>query len=223
LARAGVDTTDLALACSTALGPVMHRAAEVFREQSGVRLHVFAASPGLVHAQLQREVQIDLVAMGLREMEDLAVRKLLAPPPYTGPWRNRLVMAGRRGMALTTAMAGTVAVPDAGTAAGLDGPAILAQAGWRPGRRLGVVDTAEAAALLSAGAVTAALLYLSEVRADMLLAELAPVPQAASPDVQVAASVTAGARRPNPRAFLQFLATAFGRRMLAEGGLEELA
>ncbi len=218
-----VDTTDLALACASGLGPLMQRAAEAFREQIGVRLNVFPINPGLLLQQLQREVQIDLVMTRYADMEALSAKGLLAPPPYTGPWRDRLVIAARKGSTLQTALGGVVAVPDAGTAAGLDGPGILAKAGFRARSLIGVVDTAEAAAMLSAGTVNAALLYLSEVRTDMLLTEVAPVPEAVAPDLRVAASVTEGARRPNPQAFLQFLLTSYGRRMLVQNGLEELA
>lgn len=218
-----VDTTDLALACTTPLGPPMRRAAEAFRSLNGVRVSIFPIGPKLLLAQLQREVQIDLVVTRLADMQALAGLKLLADPPYSGPWRDRLVIAGRRGMSLAAALAGIVAVPDPGTAADLDGPAILGQMGLRTGRRLGVVDTAEGAAMLSANTVSAALLYLSEVRADMLLTELAPVPEPVAPDTRIAAAVTLGARRPDPQAFLQFLASASGRRLLGETGLEELS
>jgi ABC-type molybdate transport system substrate-binding protein len=221
--QAVVDTTDLALACAAPLGPVMRRAAEAFREVNGVRVHVFPIGAKLLAAQLRREVQIDLVATRLADMQELAEAQLLAGPPFTGPWRDRLVIAGRRGTALAVAMQGTVAVPDAGTACDIDGPQILGKLGMRPQRRVGVVDTTEAAAMLLANTANGALLYLSEVRAEMLLAELAPVPEAVGPDTRVALAIAAGARRPNPQGFVQFLGTNSGRRLLSEGGLEDLA
>lgn len=218
-----VDTTDLALACTVGLATVMQRAATQFRDMFAVRVHVFPIGPRLLVAQMTREVQIDLVAAGVPEMDELASRKLLVGPPYTGPWRDRLVLAARRGVRLETAVAGIVAVPDAGTAAGIDGKALLDGMALRIGRRLGVVDTAEAAALLSADQVTAALLYRSEVRADVMLSEIAVVPDAIAPDQRVAVAAVNGARRPKPEAFLQFLSSNAGRRMLMDAGLEELS
>lgn len=224
LARADeVDTTDLALACTTGLGALMRRAADQFRELNDVRVHVFPIGPALLVAQMQREVQIDLVAAGMEEMTTLAAQKLLVGPPFTGPWRDPLVIAARRGVPLAAATSGVIAMPDAGTAAGIDGTAILDGMRMRIGRRLGVVDTAEAAAMLAADQVTAAILYRSEVRADMLLDEVAAVPETLAPHNRVAAAVATGARRPRPRAFLEFLAGKVGRRLLADAGLEELS
>lgn len=218
-----VGTTDLALACTVGLAAVMQRAAAEFRDMFDVRVHVFPIGPRLLVAQMRREVQIDLVAAGLLELDELASQKLLVGPPYTGPWRDRLVIAARRGVRLETAVAGIIAVPDAGTAAGIDGKALLDGMALRVSRRLGVVDTAEGAALLSSDQVSAALMYRSEVRADMLLAEIAVVPDTIAPEQRVAVAAVMGARRPKPGAFLQFLSGNAGRRMLTDAGLEELS
>ena len=133
------------------------------------------------------------------------------------------MIAARRGITLQAAISGVIAMPDAGTAAGIDGTAILDGMGYRVARRLGVIDTKAAADLLAADQVSAALVYRSEVRANMLLAEVAIIPDGLAPETRVAAALATGARRPRPGAFLQFLAGNAGRRMLADAGLEDLA
>ena len=88
---------------------------------------------------------------------------------------------------------------------------------------LGAVDTDEVAVLLISGAAQAGLLHLTDVHADPRLEVIRAVPADIHPPIVYAASVTRGARRPDPQGMVAFLATSEATALLVESGLEAQA
>ena len=213
-------TTDLVLACDTTLGPAMTDAAKVFAGRSGVQIHVFPTSPGLILPQLAREVQNDIVVTQVDLLRNAVKAGLVEPGADRGHWRNRLVLAAATGHQPAALTDGAVASSDLTPASGLDGPAVLARLGLRPALAMGALDTHEVAFQLVTGAARVGLVYLTDVRADTRLAVLAPVADSAYPPIVYAAAVTRLARRPNPDAFVTFLASPEATALLARHGLE---
>lgn len=216
---AGITTTDLSLACDTALAHPMRRAAAAFRARAGVQVHVFPTAPALLLPQLQRQIQNDILVTGLDRMEEARRLGLLAPGVSTGPWRAPLVLAALRETTEAQARAGRLAVPDP-TPGRADGRPILAGMGLDPARAMGAIDTREVAFLLRSGAASAGLLHLSELRGEPKLRAIATVPAGLAPPLSSAAAVTTLARRPKPEAFIAFLATPEATALLAEAGME---
>lgn len=211
-------TTDLVVACDTALAPALLRAAAAYTTRSGVEIRLFPTSPGLIVPQLERDVQNDLVVTRLPILEAAAQVDRLASDARAGPWRNRLVLAAPRN---ATGSDGPIAVTDPSPASMLDGHAVLTRIGRHPSVVMGAVDTAGVVFLLTTGAARFGLVYMTDARANQLDV-VAPVPDDASPPVLVAAAVSRNAGRPNPGAFLAFLATPEAGKVLNAAGLENV-
>lgn len=216
---AAAVTTDLIVACDTTLGPALRAVGAAFTRQSGVRIRVFPAAPGLLLPQLAREVQNDILVTRRERLDAAAQAGLTGSGAGAGAWRNRLVLAGA-GIADDAALGRTVAVTDPSPAFDLDGVAILARAAIRPATLLGVFDTDSVVALVASGAADAGLLYLTDVKADTKLRVIRPIPDDAYTPMIYGAAVTILARRPDPAAFLRFLATSDALGVLTQAGLE---
>ncbi|MGY2051113.1 substrate-binding domain-containing protein [Methylobacterium sp. JK268] len=215
-----ITTTDLVLNCDTALGPVLTRAAEVFRAATGVQVRIFPTSPGLLVPQLVRKVQNDLLVTQEAVMAQAQAAGLIAGAA-AGPWRNRLVLAARRGAG--AAPGGRIAVSDPTPAADMDGPAILRAMGLGERTTIGVLDTDEVLFLLARGEAEAGLLHASDLAGRSDLEVVRRVPDEAAPPLAYRAAVTTLARRPAPGAFVDFLVSEKGRAILAAQGLEVTA
>ncbi|WP_018259493.1 substrate-binding domain-containing protein [Methylobacterium sp. WSM2598] len=216
-----VTTTDLVLNCDTALGPVLARAAERFRSVSGVTVRVFPTSPGLLVPQLARKVQNDLLVTQDGIVAQAAAAGLIDGAPV-GAWRNRLVVAARKGAA-ADALRGRIAVCDPTPAADMDGPGILRALQLGERSVVGVLDTDEVLDLVLRGEAEAGLLHASDLAQRPALEVIRPVPERVAPPITYRAAVTRLARRPNPRAFLDFLTSPAGSGALAAQGLETTA
>jgi molybdate transport system substrate-binding protein len=216
-APALADTTDLAVSCDTTLAPALRKVAAAYLARAGVRVHVFPTGPGLILPQLLRDIQNDIVMTQLELLDQAMQAGIVAPVAARGTWRNPLVIAGPRGASATDR---TFAASDPSPASDIDGSAILAALELQPARVLGAVDTDEVAFLLTSRAAQAGLLYMTDVRADPRLEVIRPVPADIHPPVTYAASVTRGARRPNPQALVAFFATSEATALLTESGLE---
>ena len=208
-------TTDLVVHCDTTLGPALEAIGDAYAARIGVRLRVFPTSPGLIVPQLRRQVQNDIVVTGLDGLEAARTLMLDGPRPR---WRNRLVVAaGRAGGP------GAFAVPDLPIGPGIDGAALLARAGIRPGPIQGVPDTEAAALLIGSGAAAAGLVLATDIRAHAGLTIAQPIADDLYPAILYGACVTTLTRRGDPHAFLAFLASPQAAALLAGHGLEVLA
>jgi len=223
LAMAGTATaatTDLALICDLALGRALRTAGQAFRASHGVRLHVFPTAPGLIVPQLARQVQIDLVATQSGFLQQAEQAGLLTAAPRAGIGSNAIVVA-ETSDAQGPTESGAVAVAELAGASGMEGAAIAAGLGIDKARIVSAIDTTEVAFLLTTGAARTGVLYLTDVRADPRLRVISAIKD--QPPAPCFSAVTKGARRPDPAAFIAFLATPQARQVLASAGLEQPA
>lgn len=221
---ARAETTDLVLNCDTALAAPMARAAEAFRAAHGVRVNVFPTPPGLILPQIARHIQNDLVMTRASAIRQAVTEETIAADaPRGGIWRNRLVIATRAGLPALDWTTARFAVTDATPGSEIDGPAIAGAMRADAGHVLGVIDTDEVAFLLLRGEAEAGLLHQSDIQAHPGLAVLQPVPETLAPPVLYAIAVTKLSRRPDPAAFIAFLAAAEGATLLQAAGLERVS
>lgn len=213
-----VTTTDLVLNCDTAAVPALAHAAERFHASAGVRVRIFPTSPGLLVPQLVRRVQNDLLVTQAPLLRAAAEAGLIAGEA-AGAWRNRFVLAAKRG-AGADALKGPVAVPDPTPAADVDGLAVIGALALGDVPIRGALDTDEVAFLIARGEVKAGLLHAADLPSRPGLEAIRHLPDSVAPPVVYRAAVTTLARRPNPRAFLDFLLSPEGRSALTAQGLE---
>ena len=219
-AAARAATTDLVVACDTPLARPLRAVAEAFAARSGVRVHVFRTPPGLILPQLERAVQNDIVICTLDRLSRAVEGGIVAvDAPRAGSWRNRLVLVARRETPVAAVDAGPVAVTDVSAATEFDGVAALATAGLFPQRIIGAIDTDEVLFLLATGGAASGLLHTSDLSPELQVVR--PLDDAAYPPLVYAAAVTKLARRPNPDAFIRFLAGDEATALLRAHGLEK--
>jgi hypothetical protein len=221
---ARAETTDLVVHCDPPLAYPLRDIAVAFYSRNGVQLRIFATAPNAIPAQLAREIQNDVVVTLPEILARIGASGQLADFPRSAQWRNRLVVAARRGSGRKPIEQDTLAAPDPVWGGGPDGPAVLAAAGLRPGRLVGTFDTDEARTMVLNGETTYALLHATELTKD--LEEVATsglsTPGFSTQRLAVAA-VTRSARRPNPDVLLRFLATAEAGDILRANQLEPVS
>jgi molybdate transport system substrate-binding protein len=215
---AQAETTDLILNCDPTLATPMAAAANLFAQRHGVLVNIFPTAPGLILPQIARHIQNDMVITRSSAIaEAITAESISADAPRGGQWRNRLVIAGRRGSVVAS---DRIAVTDPTPGSELDGPAIAQAMKLGQGGIRGVIDTDEVAYLLLRGEVDSGLLHMTDVQANPDLQVIAPVPQALSPSILYSIAVTKLSRRPHPEAFIAFLLSADGAAVLRSAGLE---
>jgi molybdate transport system substrate-binding protein len=215
---AQAETTDLILNCDPTLATPMAAAANLFAQRHGVLVNIFPTPPGLILPQIARHIQNDMVITRSSAIaEAITAETISADAPHGGQWRNRLVIAGRRGSAVAS---GRIAVTDPTPGSELDGPAIAQAMKLGQGGILGVIDTDEVAYLLLRGEVDSGLLHMTDVQAHPDLQVITPVPQSVSPPILYSIAVTKLSRRPHPEAFITFLLSPDGAAVLRRAGLE---
>ena len=214
---AAADTIDLSLACDTAFAPALRKVGAAYTAKTAARVFVFATGPGLILPQLERDTQNAIVATQIEILHQLQQARIIATVPTAPRWRNPLVIAG---LTATAPLDQTFAAPDPTPAFALDGPALVTKLGLKPAHLIGALNTGEVASLLQSGAAQAGLLHMTDVRAHPGLAVIRPVPPEIQPPPVYAAAVLGLASRPNPQAFVAFLATPEASALLTEAGLE---
>lgn len=215
-ATAIAATTDLVVHCDPPLAGPLRAVAAAFKRASGVDIRIFPTAPNGIPAQIEREIQNDMVMTQPAVLDRLRAAGHLSDLPASAPWRNRLVIAAVRGGQRKPFDQAICAAPDPGWGGGPDGPALLAALPQKPGRVLGTFSTEEARDLLAAGEADYALIHRTELTSSL---EIPPSPGQVGERLAIAA-VTRSTRRPNPDAFLRFLATAEAMAILKEAGLE---
>lgn len=215
-------TTDLVVSCDTTLARSLRAVATAFRQRSGVTVHVFSTPPGLILPQLEREVQNDIVVTEVGRLTSATDSGIInADAARSGMWRNRLVLAARRGARPASIDTMPVAATDPTPASNLDGPGVLSTAGMLPKTIVGAIDTDEVLALIASGAAPVGLLHATDLSADPRLEVIAAVPDEAYGPIVYSAAVTRLARRPNPEAFVRFLTGGEAAAILRANGLEK--
>ena len=188
-----------------------------FTAQTGVPVHVFAAPPTLILAQLRHQVWNDVVVTLAPWMDQAEQAGVIEPGTRTGAWRTTLVLARAAG---ATPATDTVAITDPTPTATIDGPAVLAALGLHPAHVQGVANTAEVAFLLDTGAAAQGLLHLTDVRADPKLSVAGPVADTAYPPIVYTAAISTLTHSPNAHAFLDFLHAPAATEVLRADGVE---
>ncbi len=219
---AQATTSDLVLNCDPALVPPLEQASRSFFRSSGVRVRLFPTGPGLLVPQLSRVIQNDLICAQAQSIEAAVQAGLVAVGAAEGGWRNRLVIASRKGGGAAAAK-GRIAASDPTPASDMDGPAIIKGLGLGQSAILGVIDTDDAVFSLLRGEAEAGLLHATDVRANAGLEVVSVVPDEAAPPIVCSIAVTKLARRPDPQAFVEFLMSPEGNALMREHGLENEA
>jgi molybdate transport system substrate-binding protein len=193
-----------------------------FTAQTGVPVHVFAAPPTLILAQLRHEVWNDVVVTETSWMDQAEQAAVIEPGTRTGAWRNTLVLARAPGAEATGAAGATetLAITDPTPAATIDGPAVLAALGLHPAHVQGAANTAEVAFLVNTGVAGQGLVHLTDVRADPKLSVAAPVAPTAYAPIVYAAAISTVTHSPNAHAFLDYLHSPAAAEVLRADGLE---
>ena len=188
-----------------------------FTARTGVPVHVFAAPPTLILAQLRHQVWNDVVVTQASWMDQAEQAGVIEKGTPTGTWRNTLVLARATG---ETPASDTVAITDPTPAATIDGPAVLAALGLHPAHVQGAANTANVAFLLDTGAAAQGLVHLTDVRADPKLRVAAPVAPSAYAPIVYTAAISTLTHSPNARAFLDYLTSPAATEVLHADGLE---
>ncbi len=178
---------------------------------------MFPTEPGLILPQLERNVQNDVVVTQVATLDAAVQAGVVAQGAVRGGWRNRLVVAARRG-ALSMPDR-PIAICDPLSVSDMDGPAILARLQLHSGPVLGVVDTDTVVALVLDGTAQVGLLHMTDVRAHPALEVIHEVPDDVQAPVAYAAAVTRLASRPDPAGLVDFLLTDQATTLLATLGL----
>jgi molybdate transport system substrate-binding protein len=207
---------DLSLACDPEVAWALESAAGAFRVLTGVRVHVHPTPPALLLPQLRRDVQNDILFCRAAILEQAMREGLVSGDAPARTWRNRLVLARRRGDAGKT---GPVAVADRLPGNEVDAAAVLASLGLSDAATTGAAHARDIAFLLTSGAAGSGLLHLTDVLADPALEVAAKVDDAAYPPILYRAAVSRLARRGNPGAFLDYLLHDPAALLLAQAGL----
>ena len=213
-------TTDLAVSCDDAVAPAVRAAGVAFRRRTGVRVRVFPTPAGLLLPQIERQIQNDIIVTQIGTIDQAGRQSLIQPGTRTHTWRNRLVVAAASPPAGPD---GSFTLPDLSFRSDIDGTAILRRLGPPPATVIGVIDTGAVAWTLVNGGARLGLLHNTEVIADPRLRIVSAVPDDAWPPILYAATITTLARRPNPGAFIAFLAGPEGQAVLEAAGLEHTA
>ena len=94
---ARAETTDLVVHCDPPLAHPLRDIAVAFYSRNGVQLRIFPTAPNAIPAQLAREIQNDVVVTLPEILARIGANRQLADFPRSAQWRNRLVVAARRG------------------------------------------------------------------------------------------------------------------------------
>jgi len=188
-----------------------------FTAETGVPVHVFAAPPTLILAQLRHQVWNDVVVTQVLFMDQAEQAGVIEKGTRTGAWRNTLVLASATGV---TPANDTFAVTDPTPAATIDGPAVLAALGLHPAHVQGVANAANVGFLLHTGAAAQGLVHLTDVRADPMLRVAASVAPSAYAPIVYAAAISTLTHSPNAHAFLDYLHAPAATEVLRADGLE---
>jgi molybdate transport system substrate-binding protein len=227
-----VVAPDVVVYCEPTLRPVVAEIAKAWRRESGVPVRLFAAPTAAILEQIGHRARADLI-IGEGEAAGAAAaeRHIIKPETRRPLWRNRLVVAARGEAAplvpadLATQLgAAPVAIVDPPVgSAGVNSRAALAALGLWPKlerHAVGVIDTADAAFLLTHGTVSFAVLYASDVAASPGFNIAAPLPDAAYPPVLYWMVETQNQLSPETAAFATFLRETPAQQAARAAGLE---
>jgi molybdate transport system substrate-binding protein len=226
-----VVAPDVVVYCEPTLRAALGDVAERWRAQSGVPVHLFSSPTAAMLEQIGHHARADLIiGESDASADDAARRGIIKGETRHELWRNRLVVAGRKGEdrpgdAASLIAAGRIAVVDPPGSAGESSRRALAALGVWPtaeSRAAGTVDTADAAFLLREGRVAHAVLLATDVARSPALAVAAPLPEDAYPPVRYWIAEAANVLSPNAGDFAAFLRQRPAQEIARAQGLEVL-
>jgi ABC-type molybdate transport system substrate-binding protein len=208
---------DVVLYCTPALDRALHQVAAQFSTRSGVRVHIFVASPDGLVGLLQHRARADLVAADAATLQLLVVSKLVTPDSVVTLGSDRFVLIAKAGGGTSQTLAGRpTVVTDPTSAAEFDGAAVLAQALLPAAGVVGVADTPTVIATVRAGNGLVGLVHQTQSGAPgIALAAVLPV---APTPIEAGRVVNGQSGRAGD--LLAFIAGAEGLAALAHAGLE---
>jgi molybdate transport system substrate-binding protein len=232
---------DVVVFCEPTLRPFVTALGAHFRDETGIPVRVFAAPTWANLAEIARRTRDDvIIGEGEAAAARAAEQHLIKSDTVVRLWRNRLVAAAladdfREARAASpprpldlASVAGkeTIAIVDPAVAsAGQASERGLRALGlWEAvaAKSIGVVDTADAAFLLSAGKARLVVVYASDASAEPGLAVTDALPaDDVAPTIYWAAQ-TERALSPNSAKFVAFLGRAEVRGWVRDAGLEVL-
>ncbi len=231
---------DVVVFCEPTLRRVVTDLGAEWRKETGVPVRVFAAPTWANLAQIARHTRDDvIIGEGDAVAASATAQHLIKGETVLRLWQNKLVVAAltseldkahaaspplRLNLASVAGNAPIAIVDPPVAEAGVDTEKALRVLGlWDVARAksVGVVDTADAAFLLSKGSVKLAVLYATDVTPDPAFVVTDNLPAADQPIVYWAAQ-TQRAMSPNTTKFLDFLRRADVRERGRDAGLEVL-
>lgn len=217
---ARAETAHYPMACDPALQAALQEAAELFRQTHDIVIHVLPTAPALQVPQMTHQIQNDIVMARADVVAGVDAAGYAVPGGPRARFRDRLVLAVRRDAAADAATAGPFAITDPSHGRPRDDAGILSAMGVTVGQSIGGIDSGAVAFLVAHGFARAGLMLMSDVRAHsgLKVARLAP-----DADAEIfIASTTRAPRRPQPEAFISFLASGEGGAILVRHGLENI-
>ncbi len=208
------------LHCDPELLPALNQAALAFLARTEIRVHPLPTSDGLMAPQIAHVAQSDIVMTAPETIAALAAIGHDVPEAPHPRFSGRLVLAALAATADDDARGGPIAAPDPVPGARFVSAEVLAGMGLSRAMVQGTIDTGEAAAIVAAGGARAGLVTIMDVKATPGLRVVAESP---APPLIYVATTTQTPRRPQPEAFVAFLASPEGEAILAKFGLEPVA
>jgi molybdate transport system substrate-binding protein len=229
---------DVVVFCEPTLEHAVTDLGVLWRQETGIPLHVFVSPTWAQLQQISHRVRSDvIIGQGEAASSEVIARKLVKPETLKLLWRNALVMAAASGAKAASptgrtidvaALAGKVpiAIVDPATAvAGAEGKKALQALGlWEAvsAKSVGVVDTTDASYLLTEGKVQLALLYATDVAAHPGFAVVQKLAPASYRPIVYWVGETHHALSPNVSKFLAYLGQPRAQERLRSDGLEVL-
>jgi len=227
-----VAPPDVVVLCEPTLRYTVTDLGMLWRQQTGIPVRVFTSPTPALLEQIRHGARSDVV-IGEGDMAANAAteRQLVKAGTLEHLWRNRLVIAAAGDTEAKpdlAALAGKVPIavvdPWAGVAGAEGKQALEALGVWDAvsSRSIGVVDTDDAAYLLSRGKVELALVYQTDVAAHPGFVVAKPLPPVSYAPIDYWAAETQRALSPNADRFLAFLRGDDARTRVKNDGLEPL-
>lgn len=235
--HAGAATArDLVVYGEPTLESALNAVGALWRERSGVGVHVFVAPADLSLAQIERGARCDVIVAGAAALADGERRNLIDPETQAPLLRNALVIVARTATALQAPPANVdLAALLAGRRLALANPArdLAGRYGLEALRKSGLDLDAQSKSIAIAESSAAVLAYLDENRAELGIVYasdaqrfgarvLMPLPEDLYPAIEYLVAQTAEPQG-DPDEFLDFLVSDEAAAVFRSAGLRPIA
>ena len=227
---------DLVVYGEPTLESALNAVGSLWRERSGVGVHVFVAPTDLSLAQIERGARCDVIVAGAAALTDGEHRKLIDPDTKAPLLRNALVIVARTETALQAPPTSVdLAALLAGKRLALANPDrdLAGRYGLEALRKSGLNLDAQSKSIAIAESSAAVLTYLDENRAELGIVYasdakrsgarvLMPLPEDLYPAIEYVAAQTAEPQG-DPDEFLDFLVSDDAAAVFRSAGLRPIA